>query len=97
MKSPISDRTPKVYLSRRNLLALLSKLDRLERGEETHCAIIKYQQDGAAYRQTHKAVMVIAVDDHEFYGSQNRPAGQMHPSDESGLPVPATGTWLDPI
>jgi hypothetical protein len=78
-------------------MALLSKLDRLERGEETHCAIIKYQQDGSAYKQSMKEVAIFAVEDGEYYGSQYRPAGQMHPSDEANLPKPATGTWLDPF
>lgn len=33
----------KVYLSKRNLLALLSKLERYEAGDETACAIVKNQ------------------------------------------------------
>jgi hypothetical protein len=33
--------TQKVFLSRRNLLTLLSKLDRKALGQETECAVIK--------------------------------------------------------
>lgn len=89
----ITDNTPKVYLSRRNLLALLSKLDRQAAGEETHCTIIKNKQPGKAeYNQTMERILVIAVDDDEYYGSQQRPAGEMHPADEKNLAKPEKGT-----
>ena len=82
----ITDETPKVYLSRRNLLALLSKLDRQANGDETMCTIIKNKQPGqAAYNQTMEQIAVIAVEDDEYYGAQNRPAGEIHPADESKL------------
>ena len=87
----ITEQTPKVYLSRRNLLALLSKLDRDEVGEKTECTIIKQQQPSPAYRQTMKQIAVIAVQDDEYYGSQNRGAGEMHPADEQKLPKPEKG------
>ena len=77
-----TDRTPKVYLSRRNLLTLLSKLDRDAAGEETACTLIKHKQkDGAAYNQTMKEIMVIAVQDEDYYPAQNRSAGEVHPLD----------------
>lgn len=78
----ISDKTPKVYLSRRNLLTLLSKLDRDAAGEETACTLIKMKQkNGTAYNQTMKEIMVIAVQDEDYYPAQNRSAGEVHPSD----------------
>ena len=44
-----------VYLSKRNLLTLLSKLERLERGEETACAIVKYANPTDPYCYTNRA------------------------------------------
>lgn len=77
-----TDRTPKVYLSRRNLLTLISKLDRDTAGEETACALIKVKQKaGTAYNQTMKEIMVIAVQDEDYYPAQNRSAGEVHPLD----------------
>lgn len=77
-----SDRTSKVYLSRRNLLTLLSKLDRDAAGEETACTLIKVKQkDGTAYNQTMNEIMVIAVQDEDYYPAQNRAAGEVHPLD----------------
>lgn len=87
----------KVYLSRRNLEALLSKLDREEAGESTHCAIVKYKQPSPEFQQTMSAIMVIAVPDDDYYEAQNRPAGVMHPSDEVNLTVPTTGTGFGGI
>jgi hypothetical protein len=87
----VNDRTPKIYLSRRNLLALLSKLDRDAAGEDTHCAIIKHQQPSPSYKQTMDTVMIVAVQDEEYYGSQERGAGEMHPADEIKLGVPSSG------
>lgn len=91
----MNDKTPKIYLSRRNLLTLLSKLDRDAAGEDTACSIIKQQTPGPAYQQTMARVMVIAVQDEEYYGAQQRPASEMHPAEEAKLTVPSTG--LDPI
>lgn len=81
----------KIYLSRRNLEALLSKLDRDAEGEETMCSIIKMKQPSPAYQQTMEAVMVIAVQDEDYYSSQGRPAGIMHPAEEEKLQKPSTG------
>ena len=72
-----------LYLSRRNLLALLSKLDRLENGDETACAIIKSANPADPYCNTIDQVMVIAVPDDRFYA--NRSPGAMHPLDEVRL------------
>lgn len=88
----MNDKTPKLYLSRRNLLALLSKLDRAANGEETHCAIIKYKkEDAPTYQQTMNQIMVAAVEDDEYYEALNRPAGMMVDADEKNLCAPSTG------
>ena len=81
-----------VYLSRRNILTLLSKLDRQKAGEETACAIdllngnIINVPPPAAMGD---GVIVVPVSDEEMYA--NRSAGEMHPADEANLPKPATG------
>ena len=72
-----------IYLSKRNLLALLSKLDRLENGDETACAIVKYANPSDPYCNTIDQVVVTAVADEEFYA--NREPGVMHPLDEANL------------
>lgn len=94
----ITDKTPKLYLSRRNLLTLLSKLDRDAAGEHTVCTLIKHQQPSPQYQQTMKEIAVIAVQDEDYYGAQARPAGEVHPSDEVNVPTPSTGTiYAGPI
>jgi len=70
----------KVYLSRRNLLTLLSKLDRQARGEFTHCTIIKCDNVHPVYPQTMKEIEVQAVEDDDYY--IDRGAGFVHPKDE---------------
>ena len=72
-----------IYLSRRNLLALLSKVDRLEDGDETACAIVKYANPLDPYCNTIDEVIVVAVPDEKFY--TNRSPGIMHPADEAKL------------
>ena len=72
-----------IYLSKRNLLALLSKLDRLENGDETACAIVKSANPSDPYCNTIDQVVVTAVADEEFYA--NRQPGVMHPLDEVRL------------
>lgn len=70
----------KVYLSRRNLLTLLSKLDRVAAGEHSNCTIIKCDNVHPTHAQTMKEINVIAVDDAVYYAK--RAAGDVHPSDE---------------
>jgi len=77
-----------LYLSRRNLEALLSKLDRRAAGEETRCTIEKYRQPSSHYQQTMDFISVVAVEDDEYYNSQGRHPGEMHPSDEANLTNP---------
>lgn len=69
-----------IYLSRRNLLMLLSKLDRAANGEVTACTVIKHRNEADPYVQTMDAIAVTAVEDDEYYAGRN--AGPMHPSDE---------------
>jgi len=52
----------KVYLTRRNLLTLLSKLDRKGRGEETACTLVKKDNLHEKYPQTMKSLSVVAVE-----------------------------------
>lgn len=70
-----------VFLSRRNLLTLLSKLDRKAAGEDTACTLLKHKQPSEHYQQSMQTIAVTAVDDHEYYQSQDRPAGEVHPLD----------------
>jgi hypothetical protein len=70
----------RIYLSRRNLMTLLSKLDRFEQGQETKCAIIKYANPLDPYCNTVDEVMVIAVPDEKFY--IKREPGAIHPLDQ---------------
>ena len=72
-----------INLSRRNLLTLLSKLDRQAAGEATACAIIKSANPADPYCNTIDQVMVIAIPDEKFY--TNRQPGVMHPLDEVRL------------
>lgn len=75
----------KVFLSRRNLLTLLSKLDRHAGGENTARSIVKYRNelDPAEYRQTLDEITITAVEDGAYYVS--RSAGVMHPKDDPSL------------
>lgn len=87
----------KIYLSRRNLMALLSKLDRVKRGEHSACSIIKSDNLHPKYAQSMQDCMVTAVEDaalscevtavedEDYY--TERPAGAVHPKDAPKLPV----------
>jgi len=75
-----------IYLSRRNLETLLSKLDRLENGEDTTCAIIKYSQPNIdAFKQTIDSVMIVAVPNDKYYKAQARSPGVVVPEDQPKL------------
>ncbi len=70
----------RVYLSRRNLLTLLSKLDRKKAGEQTHCCIIKQDTLNPEFPQTGASeVQVIAVENEEYY--IDRTPGAVHDKD----------------
>jgi hypothetical protein len=60
----------KVYLTRRNLLTLLSKLDRKGKGDETGCTLVKNDNLHEQYPQTMKSLTVVAVE----YGGNFRGA-----------------------
>lgn len=70
----------KVFLSRRNLLTLLSKLDRRQHGDDTMCVIIKCDNFHPLYSQTMPEIAVGAVEDEDYY--TDRPAGPVDPKDE---------------
>lgn len=69
-----------LYLSKRNLLTLLSKLERYENGEETKCAIIKHANSLDPYCMNGMdSCMVIAIPDEKYY--VNRTPGAVHERD----------------
>ena len=63
----------RVYLTRRNLLSLLSKLDRRVAGQQTECTLIKNDNAHPVFRQTMQSIEVVAVEDQEYY--KERDAG----------------------
>ena len=71
-----------LYLSKRNLLTLLSKLERLENGEQTACSLVKHRNPVGKYIQSDEAVLIMAVSDDEYYSDQKRSAGVVHPLDD---------------
>lgn len=68
-----------VFLSRRNLLTLLSKLDRQKAGDLTACTLIKGDDLHPKYPQSMKQILVTAVEDEDYY--VDRPYGYVHPLD----------------
>ncbi|MBU5635117.1 hypothetical protein KOM00_00030 [Geomonas sp. Red69] len=69
----------RVFLSRRNLLTLLSKLDRRIAGQQTACTIIKNDKTHPVYPQTMRSIEVVAVEDEDYYFE--RTPGPVHDSD----------------
>lgn len=63
-------KTEQIFLSRRNLLTLLAKLDKRKEGIETHCTLIKNDNTHEIYPQSMKSIMVTAVEDDEYYASR---------------------------
>lgn len=72
----------RVYLSRRNLLTLLSKLDRRVAGKQTKCTLIKQDNAHRTFRQSMKSIEVVAVEDDEYY--TQRDPGPVHDDDTPG-------------
>ena len=73
----------RIYLTRRNLLTLLSKLDRVKAGEQSHATIIKYRNDRVdEYKQDIDSAMIVAVEDEPYYAAMNRDPGPITPEDE---------------
>ena len=70
-----------VYLSRRNLLTLLSKLDRSrDNGDKSACTLLKRDTKNPKYPQTPcDLVFVTAVEDEDYY--TDREPGAVHPKD----------------
>jgi hypothetical protein len=68
-----------IYLSRRNLLTLLSKLDRKAAGEHSECTLIKRDNVHPKYSQTMKEIYITAVEDEDYY--VNREPGIVFPED----------------
>ena len=68
-----------LYLSRRNLLTLLSKLDRVKNGEDSYCAIIKNDTQHKDFPATISNVWVFAVEDEDYY--LDRLPGDVLPKD----------------
>ncbi len=57
----------KLYLSQRNLTALLEKLDAVRSGETSACTIIKNDTAHPVYPQTLRRISVIAVEEQDRY------------------------------
>jgi hypothetical protein len=72
-----------VFLSKRNLESLLSKLERKVNGEETACTLIKQRNPFDKHQQSVPSIAVTAITDEEAYAS--RDAGAVHPKDEIKL------------
>lgn len=70
----------RVFLSRRNLLSLLSKLDRVAEGQHSYCTIVKRDTEHPTHPQTHPEIELVAVEDGDYY--VERSAGFVHPFDE---------------
>lgn len=70
----------KIYLSRRNLLTLLSKLDRHAAGEATACTIIKHDNQHPMFPQTMKRIEITALEDDAYY--VDRQPGDVHHKDQ---------------
>lgn len=84
-----------IFLSRRNLLTLINKLDRVQAGGESACAIIKYDSAHPEYPtdcapvivaalEDDTPVTVTAVEDDAYY--TDREAGAILPIDDPDQP-----------
>ena len=72
-----------IYLTRRNLLSLLNKLDRKAEGEDTACTLIKRDNQHPKYPQTLSECSVTAVEDVDYYS--HRSAGEVLPVDDPNI------------
>jgi len=72
-----------IFLSRRNLLTLLSKLDRKAKGEKTFCTLIKSDYKHSKYPQTMEKCSITALEDEEYY--IERTAGEVYSLDEVNI------------
>jgi len=69
----------KVYLSRRNLLTLLAKLDRVRANGVSFCTLIKSDTVHPKYPCTVETA-IIAVEDEDYY--TDRAAGEIYIKDD---------------
>jgi hypothetical protein len=72
-----------VYLTRRNLLTLLNKLDRTAKGDPSACTIVKFDRVHPKYPCT-DVISVTAVEDADYY--IDREPGRMLEKDEPKPP-----------
>lgn len=75
-----------IYLSRRNLLTLLNKLDRKKAGGTTMCTLQKHDNRHPKYPQTMEHISVTAVEDEDYY--IDRPAGEVFHMDDPAVTTP---------
>lgn len=68
-----------LYLTRRNLLTLLSKLDRVKNGSQSERTIVKQDTAHAQYPCTH-ITTIVAVEDADYY--TDREPGRALEADE---------------
>lgn len=73
----------RVYLSRRNLLTLLSKLDRRLKGEDTRCTLIKGDTIHPRYPQTMESIEVVAIENKDYY--TERDPGEVCEEDDPNI------------
>lgn len=64
-----------VYLTRRNLETLLTKLDKVRAGEVSLCTIVKTDTAHSTHPQSHDHITVTAVENEDYY--VDRPPGVM--------------------
>jgi len=69
----------KIYLTRRNLLTLLNKLERQAAGDVTQCTIVKRDTVHPKYPMPEE-MTIVAVEDEDYY--DEREPGPVHPADE---------------
>ncbi len=67
-----------VYLTRRNLLTLVSKLDRKKAGEGTACTLVKRDTTHSKYPCS-DVIVVTALEDADYY--TDRGPGPVNPAD----------------
>ncbi len=80
-----------IYLTRRNLLTLLAKLDRAATGDATFLTLLKRDTQHPTFPCT-EATMVTAIEDHDYY--TDREPGRVHPREEEAI---ALNTYADAI
>lgn len=68
-----------IYLSRRNLLTLISKLDRKRLGQDSKCTIVKNDNAHPTMSQSMDSCSITAVEDEDYY--IDRQPWRMHPAD----------------